>query len=242
MIEFGPQIAIVDDKIEEVQGIREFFNSRDIGCKYFDADITQNNKPDKPIESIELIFLDLYYLPEFDPYLCAAWVNSIVAPSKLYELVIWSKDCHKTNDLRDVLIEINKAPRILITKQKSDYQVNNGIQRLLQEIQLEINGLNKISVDEFMAEIIDISEDYVVLNCLLDKDKPYYQIRKFEKTPLLHFFRLEIGTTLIVKTTTSLGQRSFEYIELFEDNSKLFEQKNIFLKLKDTPLLNPGKQ
>ncbi len=241
MIEFGPQIAIVEDNLEEVKEIREFFALQNIGYKLFDADITQNNKPAKPIETIELIFLDLYYLPEFDPYLCADWVNSIVAENKLYELVIWSKDSHKSEDLRNVLLEINKAPRALITKQKSDYQIENGTQILLQEIEFDINKISKIFVDEFIAEIIDISEDYVILNCLLDKEKGYYQIRKFEKTPLLHFYKLESGRTLIVKSTTSLGQRSFEFIELFEDNSKLFEQKNIFLKLKNTPFLNNGK-
>ena len=96
-----------------------------------------------------------------------------------------------------------------------------------------------ISVNEFLAEIIDISDNQVVLNCLMDKDTPYYQIRKFDKAPLMHFEKFETGRTLIVKTTTSMGQRLFEFIEQFEDNSKLFEQKNIFLKLKDSPLLNP---
>ena len=141
--------------------------------------------------------------------------------------------------MKDVLVEINKPPKFLITKQKSDYNNEGEIQKLMQEIQSELAIRNTVSVNEFLAEIIDISDNQVVLNCLMDKDTPYYQIRKFDKAPLMHFEKFETGRTLIVKTTTSMGQRLFEFIEQFEDNSKLFEQKNIFLKLKDSPLLNP---
>jgi hypothetical protein len=242
MIDFGPQIAIIDDKQSEVKDIYEFFNSNNIGCKYFNADITENNKPEKPIESVELVFLDLYYLPEFDPYLCADWINSVISEHKLYELIVWSKDSHKSEDLRKVLIEINKAPRYLITKQKSDYQTNERILILIEEIKTELVKSNNLIVNEFLAEIVDISEEQITLNCLLDLEKPYYQIRKFDKKPFLHFINLKIGTTLIVKTTSKMGERVFEYIEQFVDNTKYFEQKNIFLKLKESPLFNPKQK
>lgn len=238
MIDFGPQIAIVDDKIEEVQGIWDYLTSQNIGFKFYNADIVEDNKPIKPIESVELIFLDLYYLPEFDAYLCAEWINSIIPENKLYELVIWSKDSHKTDELIQVLIEINKSPRYYLTKQKSDYQEEKGIKLLLEEIETEISLIKDINKEEFLCEIIDIENEYIVLNCLIDEKKGFFQIRKFEISPLKHFISLEIGNYLILKVTTSLGQRLFEYIEQFEDYSYLFNQKNIFGKFKDTPLTN----
>jgi hypothetical protein len=237
MIEFGPVIAIVDDKKEEVQGILDYLASQDIGFRYFDADIDEKNFPENHIESVELIFLDLYYSSAFDPYQCAQWIDDIVPNNKQYELVVWSRDSHRTDELLSVLIEINKFPRFCITKQKSEaYETPEGIEKLLKEVKSEINQVKKLKVDEFLAEIIDISEYHIVLNCLIDKESNFFQIRKFEKTPLAHFSKFDVGTILMVKITTSKGERLFEYIEQFEDYSSLFEQKNIFGKFKNSPL------
>jgi hypothetical protein len=237
MIDFGPVIAIVDDRKEEVQGIIDYLTSQNIGCKYFNADIDENNSPEGHISSVELVFLDLYYSSAFDPYQCAQWIDDIVPKNKQYELVVWSRDCHRTEELLEVLIEINKFPRFYTTKQKSEeYDTPEGVYKLLEDIKSEINEVKKLKVDEFYAEIIDFSDDYVVLNCLLDQNRGIYQIRKFDKTPLENFEVFEIGRYLIIKTTTNKGERLFEFIEQFEDLSSFFEQKNIFEKFKDTPL------
>ncbi|PBI89076.1 hypothetical protein BSF41_24450 [Flavobacterium sp. ACN2] len=237
MIEFGPVIAIVDDKKDEVQGIIDYLSSQDIGFRYFDADIDESNFPEKQIESVELIFLDLYYSSAFDPYQCAQWIDEIIPSKKQYELVVWSRDSHRTEELLSVLTEINKFPRFCITKQKSEiYETPDGIQKLINEVKNEINENKNVRVDEFLAEIIDFSEEHVILNCLIDQKSDFFQIRKFEKTPLTHFLKFDVGTILMVKVTTSKGERLFEYIEQFEDYSDLFEQKNIFDKFKDSPL------
>jgi hypothetical protein len=236
MIDFGPQIAIVDDKKNEIQGILDYLDSQNIGCKYFNADITEDNFPKFPLESVELIFLDLYYAKDFDPDRCAQWIDDIIPDKKLYELVVWSKDSHLTNALIDVLIQIGKPPRYHITKQKSNYNDEMGIQRLLEEIKEEVAGVKEIKVDNFLSEIIDITDDFVVLNCLLDDETNFFQIRKFEKTPLTHFKNFKEGTYLNVKITTSIGERSIEFIEQFVDHSEIFAQKDIFLKFKGTPI------
>lgn len=237
MIEYGPVIAIVDDKKSEVQKILDYLESQDIGCRYFDADIEKDNHPSEQIKSIELVFLDLYYSNAFDPYQCAQWVDEIVPDNKQYELIVWSRDSHRTDDLLKVLAEINKYPRFCLTKQKDEkYESEQGIQNLLKEIEEEVNNIKQIKIDEFYAEIIDFEDDFIVLNCLIDEEKNYFQIRKFDKTPLNHFKKLDFGTFLIVKVTTTAGERLFEFIEQFQDFSKKFEQKNIFEKFKDTPL------
>lgn len=241
MIDFGPQIAIVDDRPDEIKGIEEFLSSQGIGFKFYDADVTQNNKPEKPIDSIKLIFLDLYYLSEFDPYLCAAWIDSLIPDRNQYELVVWSKDSHKTDALMEVLLEINKLPRFCITKQKNDYKTAAGIEQLIKEIEIDLITTSDFPVLEYLSEIIDIAEDYVVLNCLVDSETRFFQIRKFEKTPLIHFKTFDVGCYLTVRITTNAGQRLFEFIEDFENHAEKFEQKDLFLKFKDSPLLKSHK-
>lgn len=237
MTDFGPQVAIVDDKPNEIAFLESFLSENKIGFTTFNADTIEDNRPKNHLESIELIFLDLYYSETFRPYQCAEWIDAIIPDNKQYELVIWSKDSHLTDELINVLKEIGKAPRYHITKQKGDYPDEKGIQRLIQEIKTEIKSTKEIKIDEFYAEIIDFSEEFVILNCLIDSKTGIYQIRKFERTPLIHFKNFNVGTFLIVKITTSTGERLFEFIEQFADLSSLFEQKNIFEKFKNTPLI-----
>lgn len=238
MMEYGPVIAVVDDNKAEVQGILDYLLSQNIGCRYFDANIDQNNYPEEQIKSVELVFLDLYYSSAFDPYQCAQWVDEIVPENQQYELVVWSRDSHRTEELLMVLREINKYPRYCITKQKGiEYESSKGVQNLLDEIEKEIKEIKEIKKDEFYAEIIDLEKDFVVLNCLIDEQTNFFQIRKFEKTPLSHFKRFDVGTFLMVKATTSIGERLFEFIEQFQDLSEKFKQKNIFEKFRDTPLI-----
>jgi hypothetical protein len=236
MMDFGPQIAIVDDRPDEVQGIFNYLKSLNIGFEFYNADIIEQNYPKVPLETVELIFLDLYYSEDFEPYQCAKWIDDIVPEDKQYELVIWSKDSHRTHELMAVLVEINKVPRFHITKQKSDYNKENGIKQLLEEIKTEFKEVKELKVDIFISEIIYISDDFIILNCLLDKEINFFQIRKFEKTPMIHFKNFEVGTFLKVKITTSTGERNIEFIEQFDDHSEIFEQKNIFLKFKGTPI------
>ena len=232
---FGPKVAIVDDRPEEVAGIIDFMEENKVGYQYFNADIIENNYPLTTIESVELVFLDLYYSSKFDPYQCAQWIDHIIPSKQLYELIVWSKDSNKTDEVISVLNHIEKTPRIVLTKQKNNFQDAEGISRLIAEIKEDFQE-NRKETEEFIAEIIEISENFVVLNCLLDSETEFYQIRRFEKSPLSHFTNLKTGGFMIVRITTEPGERKFEFIEDFSDHSKLFEQKNIFLKFKDSPL------
>lgn len=236
---FGPKVAIVDDVLADVEGIINYMENKNIGYKYFNADITQKNYPEAPIDTIDLVFLDLYYSAQFNPYHCAQWINSIIPSKKLYELIVWSKDSHKTDELLGALTEIEKAPRNILTKQKTDFMEAGGIEKLITEIK-DFQETSAI-IEEFIAEIIEVEEDYVVLNCLVDKDTQFYQIRRFDKTPLRNFKNLSTGSFLIVRITTEPGERRFEFIEEFTNHRELFEQKNIFLKFKDGPFFKPSR-
>lgn len=58
-----PNIVVVDDKIEEIQGIIKHYNSLGLGCKYFNSDLIDGvDYPDKEFSDVNLFFLDLFIL------------------------------------------------------------------------------------------------------------------------------------------------------------------------------------
>src|SRR5688572_7261772 len=103
----GPQVALIDDREEEVASIEALLNELNIGNKFFKVDYTAPDYPAEPINTIELVFLDLYYNPnfgaEFDPYACVQWLNHIVPRDKKYILIIWSKDPQVKDELLEVM-------------------------------------------------------------------------------------------------------------------------------------------
>ena len=70
-----------------------------------------------------MIFLDLFYSTNLtttlDPYQPAQWIDSIIPKGKDYGLIILSRDIHKTNEVLDVLKEINKIPLVVRIQKKN---------------------------------------------------------------------------------------------------------------------------
>lgn len=209
MFDFGPQVAIVDDNPEEVQGIMDYFDTRNVGYQYFNADIANPQYPEKPLDSVELVFLDLYYSAKFDAEQCAQWVDDIIPDNKQYELIILSKDSHRTEEVISTLLKINKAPRTYDTKQKSDYNKAGGIQQMIDEVKARVS---EGQVQEFVGQVLDIEEDSIIIDCLVDEENNVFQKRRFEIAPFTNFLNLDGEILITIKVTTKVGSISYEFL------------------------------
>ena len=127
MKHFEPNIVVVDDKIDEVQGIIDYYWKRGAGCKYFNPDIVDGDtRPSKYMSDVTLLFLDLFYSDGplesgFDAEICAAWVRAIVPPNVFYILVVWTKDESKADAVLSILNHHDRKPYLYIQESKTDY-------------------------------------------------------------------------------------------------------------------------
>lgn len=243
MLDLGPQIAIIDDKRDEVIQLEQTFTNLHIGYEFFNADLAEAKYPKEPIPSVEFIFLDLYYNEKFDAEICAQWVDSIIPTRKKYDLVVWSKDPHKVDELLGILEKIDKPPFILETKQKNFYQQSDGynIAKLLTEVNNSLEEKEKTEVSEFYGQIIDYDEENVLVNCLLDRDKPTQQMRRFDRVLFDGYIPMELNNVISIKVTTKVGSRVFDFFEPTGDLRYLFEKGDYFKNIDGTPFMNSDK-
>lgn len=118
-----PNIVVVDDKIDEVDGIIKYYNNLGLGCKYFNSDQFDGDEyPSKTYSDINVLFLDLIYSENpFDPELCSSWVQSIIPKNSHYILVLWTKDIGSAELVLEELRRINRNPSFYLTENKIDY-------------------------------------------------------------------------------------------------------------------------
>ena len=243
----GPQIAIIDDRPDQVEPIIRALKDQEIGCLYFNAAIDQDRHPRHPIDSIETIFLDLFYqegLRDFDAELCAGWINSIVPAKHNFNLVIWTKDSNYVDPLLETLELIHRKPIFHYPAQKNHYMVNGAfnINRLFSDLETSYRSFYPTRIKDIHGEIVDIQNDHVLVNCLLDRENPVYQVRRFERELVEHSpIDFRIGSFLVIRTTTSPGKKVFEFINEPEDLRKEFEQVDYFSQFKDTPFIKGNK-
>lgn len=243
MIPNGPQIAIIDDRQNEVQDIIDTLERRRVGYKYFNASIGEDEQPDEPIKSIETIFLDLHFQTglaelDFDPSLPAGWVDHIVPENRNYNLVIWTKDSNKAQQLIDLLYQLNKLPYFWFAAQKNEYQTSDeeyNIEGLLNKISQNFTEHHKAEESVMLGEIVNIEEDHVLINCLLNETPPVFQVRRFDHDLLNGVINLEEDKFVTIKIITEPGKRSFEFFPQREDLSEKFQQEDYFEKFKNTP-------
>lgn len=249
MIEgLGPQVAIVDDRKEEVNSILKVLDDLSIGNRFFMADSIEPQYPDSPLLNVDLVFLDLFYSTafgtRFEPEACLEWINRIVPPGKEYALVVWSRDTDHTEELMEVMKSSHSPiPLLVETKQKNLYQIGDGeydIKRLLREVNLKIEEYKKPAVMEFHGQVIELEDDHVLIKCLMDEVNPTFQVRRFDAAPLSHI-ALSKGTFLKIKITTLAGSRKWEFIQDNRDLKQMFEQEDHFSKIRNSPIINPGK-
>lgn len=239
MLELGPQVAIVDNDKAEVAVVESSLQELHIGYQFFNADPAEADYPATPIESVELLFLDLYYtsgISDLDPYQPAQWVDRIIPDGKSYYLVIFSTDIHDAAKVIDVLHKMQKEPTYHVIQSKRAADLN--IKTLLDKVEKKDHQIT--DVEEFHGEIIEVREHEVIINCLLNEKNQVYQIRRFDMAPLKNI-RLATGVYLNIKITTKPGERIFEFSPEEKDLKHLFEQKDVFDKYKGSPLFK-GKE
>lgn len=229
----GPDIVVVDDTDREVESLIKTLKGRGLNTEYIKVDFAGSMQDHKPLNSIKLMFLDLNYNTgigsSFDPYFCAELVNRIVPKDKQYYLVTWTKDADKTESVIEVLKEFNIAPVKYSSKLKEQYRTgakSYNIDLLLKELNDEFDQVVKIN--QFYGEIIEISDDSLLINCLLDEVKGIFQIRRFDHAPFTNYIELNVGGIISIRSTTKPGSRVFEFFNEPEDKSSLFKKPNYF--------------
>lgn len=142
MLSFEPNIVVVDDKQDEIQGILEQYGEQGIGCKFFNADLYEGDSmPDTPYSDVNLIFLDLFFSEtKFDAELCSNWVQSLIPEKSFYILIIWSKDPAHAEDVIDELAKVNRLPFTFIVKNKTDFPIDSGAKYDYSKLFMEINN------------------------------------------------------------------------------------------------------
>ena len=242
----GPQVAIIDDIPAEVASIEKVLQKLNIGNKYFKVDAVEPNYPAEPIQTIEIVFLDLFYntqiAAEFNPYACVDWLQHIIPHGKKYILIIWSKDIQHKDELLQIIKELDAPfPFHVENKLKEEYRTANNeynIEKLLNELDIVLEKEIQISYEIYFGQIVLIEEDSVLINCLIDQESKTFEIRRFDIEIFKNCIPLEIGKFIEIKITTTPGNREFEFTEIYQNLSDLFIKSDDFEDLGDVSFLN----
>jgi hypothetical protein len=152
MLSFEPNIVVIDDKKDEIQGIIDWYNTKGIGCKFFDADIAEGDlMPENSYSDVNLIFLDLFLSEaKVDHEQCSNWIQSIIPEKSFYVLVIWTKDPGEAQGVIDELVKFKRLPFVCLIKNKSDFPSHS-------EYKYDFTELFK-QVDEELVRIPALAE------------------------------------------------------------------------------------
>jgi hypothetical protein len=224
-----PRVLLIDDVQEEIEDIRLALNERSIPNEFVNVDIENIYHREFPLESVELIFLDLNFNKGFNaqiiPELCVQIIKDAVKEGKEYYLVIWSKDADESKEVLDLLSLYGISPVKSILRKKGMYLTKDGydIDRLFHEINDEFS--NVMQIEEIEGQILDIEEDCVIIDCLLDNESRTFQKRRFEILPFKNIKNLSPGSFITIRIITKPGSKLYEF---YNNNSK--ELENIFSK------------
>ena len=117
-----PNVVIIDDVKEEIQGIIDDLSKNGVGCKLFNPDYTEGDSmPLKTYSDVNIVFLDLFYSGKFDADQSCNWVRSIIPINTFYLIVFWTKDQSKAEEVLDLLREKEIPPFKVFVESKSDY-------------------------------------------------------------------------------------------------------------------------
>lgn len=204
MLSFEPNIVVIDDKQDEIQGILDNYREQGVGCKFFNADLYEGDKmPDKPYSDVNLIFLDLFFSEtKFDAELCSNWVQSVVSEKSFYVLIIWSKDPAHADDVIAELKKINRLPFTALVKNKTDFPIEEGSKydysKLFQEITKDVNNIPSLAEIGIWKKSIKGASNIVIGNLSKNSDPSLFN-SKLQKIIVSHG-----GTSL-------LGSQDDEY-------------------------------
>ncbi|TDP59944.1 hypothetical protein [Flavobacterium dankookense] len=203
MINFlEPNVIIIDDKREEIQGIYDYYVAKGIGCKVFNPDLIYGDDyPQKTYSDTNIIFLDLHYSEQFDAEICSTWIRHIVKPRSFYILVMWSKDVSKAEQVSELLRTHMVIPFITLIKSKTDYQVEQGynFSELFEQLNTDLNSTHSLEEILHWKKTVKYSSNEIIGN--LTKT-PNNVVNKLKKIIIAH------GGTSIKESEDNIYKRS----------------------------------
>lgn len=191
MLSFEPNIVVVDDKQDEIQGILDNYRELGVGCKFFNADLYEGDTmPDNPYSDVNLIFLDLFFSEaKFDAELCSNWVQSIVPEKSFYILIIWSKDPAHADDVITELKKLNRLPFTVLIKNKTDFPIEEGstydYSKLFQEITKDVSNIPSLAEIGIWKKSIKGASNIVIGNLSKNSDPSLFNA-KLQKIIISH--------------------------------------------------------
>lgn len=229
----GPEVLVIDNTDREVKSLLESLDELEIRNEYIKVDLAGDRGDHALVNTVKLVFLDLYYGPVFDAGFCANLISEVVPVGKQYYLVAWTKDPDKADSVIEELRLLNLAPIAYTSKRKEEYRKGNDIydiNRLLNDINVYFEQIK--DVDNYYGRIVEVEDNQVLINCvfLVKDQKPVYQIRRFDKTPLENYIDLKPGVFVIIRVVTKPGSRLFEFSTGSKDLVKYFPDKEEYFK------------
>jgi hypothetical protein len=117
-----PNVIVVDDVKDEINGILEIYSTKNIGCKLYNPSLIDGDlMPNQPYNDVNIIYLDLFYTGKFDAEQSCNWIRNIVPEKSFYIIVFWTKDQSKASEVLELLIKHNRTPFLYFIESKSNY-------------------------------------------------------------------------------------------------------------------------
>lgn len=208
MLSFEPNIVVVDDKQDEIQGILDQYREQGVGCKFFNADLYEGDSmPDNPFSDVNLIFLDLFFSEtKFDAELCANWVQSLIPEKSFYILIIWSKDPAHADDVIRELEKVDRLPFTYIVKNKTDFPIDTDTKydysKLFSEINKDVENIPSLAEIGIWKKSIKGASNIVIGNLSKNSDPGLFNA-KLQKIIVGHG-----GTTLLGSDDSKYKRRT----------------------------------
>lgn len=90
-------------------------------------------------------------------------------------------------------------------------------------------------MDIIYAKILEITEQNILLKCLINEQERAFQIRKFDIEPFIDAVTLELNNFVEITVQTSVGERKINYKNATRnDLPAIFERKNYLEGLENT--------
>ena len=162
-----PNVVIVDDVRQEIEGIYDHYSSKGIGCKIFNPDLYEGDDyPTIPFSDVNIIYLDLHYSNTFDPERCVSWIRHIVKPKSFYILIMWTKDGSKGSEVSTLLQTHSVLPFLTIIKNKAEYQNDNSFDftQLFEQINNELNSAPALEEILIWKKTVKYSSNEIIGN------------------------------------------------------------------------------
>lgn len=161
-----PNVIVVDDVRDEINGILDIYSSKNIGCRLFNPDLIEGDTmPDKPYTDVSLIYLDLFYSEKFDAEQSCNWVSTIIPEKSFYVIVFWTKDPSKADEVLEHLIRHNRTPFLYFVESKSNYlqgAQNYNFSSLVNKIQTSCSNTPAIEEILLWKKSIKLSTNEVL--------------------------------------------------------------------------------